>query len=197
MKVPVPRAALLTQRTQITELLLRLQDGDAAAYSQLVPLVYEDLRRIARRHLQGNDRGYTLNTTALVHEAYLKMVDRSRIEWRDRDHFLRVYSTVMRNLMVDLARKRTAAKRGGGAKRITLGTAEIRVEEQAEIILALDEALENLREFNPRLSEVVECRFFAGLTQEETASALGVTERTVQRDWTKAKAYLSRWIEED
>lgn len=187
----------LAAHAQITELLLRLQDGDDDAYAQLVPLVYDDLRRIARHHLQGNDRGYTLNTTALVHEAYLKMVDGSRITWRDRDHFLRVVSTVMRNLMVDLARRRRAEKRGGGAKRITLESANLRVEEQAELILALDEALERLRERGPRLCEVVECRFFAGLTQEETAAALGVTERTVQRDWTKAKAYLSQWIEAD
>jgi len=187
----------VSPRAQITDLLLRMQEGDEAAHEQLVPLVYEDLRHIARRHLSGNDRGFTLNTTALVHEAYLKMVDRSRIEWRDRDHFLRVYSTVMRNLMVDLARKRRAQKRGGGAKRVGLDTALLGVDEQADLILALDQAMERLREINPRLPEVVECRFFAGLTEKETAAALGITERTVQRDWIKAKAYLSRWMQDE
>ena len=179
---------------EVTRLLGELAEGDESAFEQLIPLVYQDLRLIAHRHMSGQNAGITLNTTALVHEAYLRLVDRSRVEWKDRDHFLAVYSVVMRNLLVDMARKRKAIKHGGGQQRVTFYEDVARVDYQADQILAVDEALSRLSEVDERLGRVVECRFFAGLTEAETASALGTSDRTVQRDWVKAKALLSEWI---
>ncbi len=185
----------MNQKSEITRLLGELAGGDASAFTQLIPLVYEDLRLIAHRHLRRHGAAITLNTTALVHEAYLRLVDRSRLEWKDRGHFLAVYSVVMRNLLVDIARKQQAIKRGGDRRRTTLDENTAKVDYQADHVLAVDRALSRLNDLDERLGRVVECRFFAGLTEEETASALGVTDRTVQRDWAKAKALLSEWIE--
>jgi RNA polymerase sigma factor (TIGR02999 family) len=185
----------MNRKSEVTRLLGELAGGDASAFDQLIPLVYEDLRLIAHRHLRRHGAAITLNTTALVHEAYLRLVDRSRLEWKDRGHFLAVYSVVMRNLLVDIARKRRAVKRGGDRVRTPLDENTARVDYQADHVLAVDRALSRLSDLDERLARVVECRFFAGLTEEETASALGVTDRTVQRDWAKAKALLSEWIE--
>jgi len=185
----------MNNRGEVTRLLGELAGGDGSAFDQLIPLVYEDLRVIARRHMQGQGPAITLNTTALVHEAYLRLVDRTKLEWKDRDHFLSVYSVVMRNLLVDMARKRRTVKRGGDRKRVALDDNTARVDYQADHVLAVDSALSRLGELDERLARVVECRFFAGLTDDETASALGVTNRTVQRDWAKAKALLSEWID--
>ncbi|MBA4156962.1 MAG: sigma-70 family RNA polymerase sigma factor [Gemmatimonadetes bacterium] len=175
---------------RITELTVELRDGDPAAWDHLLPLVYDELRRIARRHIRRQRGGLTLNTTALVHEAYLKLVDQTRVPYADRAHFFSVASRAMRQVLIDYARRHRAAKRGGEWQRVPLDEAEVAVEERAGTLLALDEALTRLAEMNERLVRVVECRFFGGLTEEETAVALGVTDRTVRRDWTKARMWL-------
>lgn len=184
----------MDRKGEVTRLLCELAEGDASAFDQLIPLVYDDLRVIAHHHMQRHGSAITLNTTALVHEAYLRLVDRTKLEWNDRDHFLAVYSVVMRNLLVDMARKRRAVKHGGERVRVALDDNAARIDHQADHVLAVDQALSRLGEIDDRLVRVVECRFFAGLTGQETASALGVTDRTVQRDWSKAKALLSEWI---
>jgi RNA polymerase sigma factor (TIGR02999 family) len=179
----------LTQPERITDLLLALRAGDADAAERLYDAVYPQLRRIAHRHLLGEREGHTLGTTGLVHETYLRMVDAHRVEWKDRGHFYRVASTAMRHILVDYARKHRSARRGGG---LTVGFLDDQVgmTRRSDMLLALDEALERLAALSRRLSQVVECRFFGGLTEEETAEALGVTARTVQRDWAKARAWL-------
>jgi RNA polymerase sigma factor (TIGR02999 family) len=174
----------------VTALLLDLQKGNERAADVLVPLVYDELRRIARRHLRREAPGHTLNSTALVHEAYLKLIDQTRVQWVNRAQFYAVASRLMRRILVDHARMVLAAKRGGGWQRLNLESAEIPIEEQAEAIVGLDEALEKLSVLNPRLADVVEHRFFGGMTEEETAEVLGVTARTVRRDWVKAKGWL-------
>jgi len=178
-------------REQITDLLLQIRGGNSEAMDRLLPLVYQELRRIAHRQLQGERPGHTLGTTGLVHEAYLKLVDQTRVDWRDRGHFFRAAAGAMRRLLVDYARGYRALRRGGGLQRISLGE-DVAVVEQGEMLVALDEALERLAGLNERLSQVVECRFFGGLTEEETAEALGVTSRTVERDWAKARGWLHR-----
>lgn len=174
----------------VTELLLAYKDGDRAAFDRLVPLVYNDLRRIARRQLGRGNPDRVLDTTALVHESYLKLVDGSRVDWQDRGHFLSVAARAMRQVVVTYARRRGAAKRGGGSVQTTLDEGIVAIDGQAEWLMALDTALSRLGEKNPRLAQVVECRFFAGLSEEETASAMGVSLRTAQRDWMKARAWL-------
>jgi len=177
-------------RDRITALLLELERGDARAADHLVPLVYDELRRIASRQLRREAEGHTLSPTALVHEAYLRLVDQTRVQWVNRAQFFAVAARLMRRVLLDHARRVGAAKRGGGWKRMELEGAEIAVEERAAELIALDDALEKLAALNPRLSQVVECRFFGGMTEEETAAALGVTDRTVRRDWIKAKGFL-------
>lgn len=160
-----------------------------------VSRAYEELRAIAHRRLAGRGPGGTLSTTALVHETYLKLVEHSRAEWSDRAHFLAVASLAMRHVIVDLARERAAVKRGGSPLHVTLDEESAGAEDQAEIVLQLNEALERLAEWDPRLAQVVECRFFGGLTEAETAEALAVTVRTVQRDWVKARVLLRRALD--
>jgi RNA polymerase sigma factor (TIGR02999 family) len=172
--------------------LTALRDSRHESLDRLVPLMYQELRAIAHRRLAAGARGGTLSTTALVHEAYLKLVDQSQAGWRDRAHFLALAATAMRHILVDRAKAHGALKRGGGGRRISLDEEEIGVDDQPEAILELDEAMDRLAELEPRLARVVECRFFGGLTEEEIAEALGVTARTVQRDWTKARMLLHR-----
>jgi RNA polymerase sigma factor (TIGR02999 family) len=180
-----------TTRTQpVTELLLALRDGRAGVVDRLYPLVYEELRRIAHRALRGERTGHTLGTTGLVHEAYLGLVDQTRLEYRDRAHFYGIAARAMRHILVDYARRHGAAKRGGNQRAIALDEAILAVEDRAEALLALDEALGELETLDPRLGQVVQCRFFGGLTEEETGEVLGVTARTVRRDWLKAKGWL-------
>jgi RNA polymerase sigma factor (TIGR02999 family) len=174
----------------ITALLLACRDGDATAVGRLFPLVYDELRRIAHGQLGRERAGHTLDTTALVHEAYLKLVDQTQVKLVDRSHFLAVATQAMRRILVDYARRYRADKRGGGAARVSLSEELIVAEERADMLLALDEALVDLARLDERVSRVVECRFFGGLTEEETAEVLGVTARTVRRDWTKAKGWL-------
>jgi RNA polymerase sigma factor (TIGR02999 family) len=177
---------------EITRLLVARRQGDREAFEQLVPLVYEDLRQIARRQLARHRAHGTLNTTALVHEAYLKLVDQSRVEVNDRGHFFAIAARAMRQIIIDYARRRSAVKRGGGKVPVSLDKVQIAVDDQAEVLLTIDDALERLTSLNERLTRVFECRFFAGLTEQETAEALDLSLRTVQRDWMKGKAWLRR-----
>ncbi|MCH9651219.1 MAG: sigma-70 family RNA polymerase sigma factor [Deltaproteobacteria bacterium] len=175
---------------QITKVLLAHGRGEEGAFGQLVPLVYEDLRRIAHRQLRRNQPGHTLNTTGLVHEAYLKMVDQTRVSWQDRSHFYAISARAMRQIIIDYARKRLAEKRGGGQHHTSLEEKQIAIEQEADWLVSLDQALGRLGKMDERLARVVECRFFAGFTEEETAEALGVSVRTVQRDWMRARGWL-------
>ena len=180
----------------ITGLLLAWRAGDRGALDRLFPLVYEELRRIAHRQLGRERPDHTLGTTALVHEAYMKLVDQTRAQWTDRAQFFAVAARAMRRILVDYARRHRALKRGGERERISLDDAALVAEERADTLIALDEALKRLSELEERLSRVVECRFFGGLTEEETAEALAVTPRTVRRDWVKAKGWLYRALHE-
>ena len=161
----------------------------------LVALAYQELRVIAHGRLAARGGAATLSTTALVHEAYLKLVGQSPDRWRDRSHFLAVASLAMRHVLVDCAKARVTAKRGGVRRRITLDEEEIGVDEQADALLQLNDALDRLAAVEPRVARVVECRFFGGLTEDEIAQALGVTVRTVRRDWLKARVMLRRVLE--
>lgn len=185
-----------SSRPTATDILGELRSGRRGALDQLIPLVYNELRVIAHRQLAIRARGGTLSTTALVHEAYLKLVDQSHADWRDRAHFLAVASLAMRHVLVDRAKARNTLKRGGERRRITLDDAHIAIDDQPDALLQLDEAMNRLAEFQPRLARVVECRFFGGLTEEEIAEALGVTVRTVERDWAKARMLLQRALKE-
>ena len=182
-------------RTRITALLLDVGAGAEGAMDALVPLVYDELRRIAGSQLRREAVGHTLSPTGLVHEAWLRLVDQDRVQWANRAQFYAVAARVMRRVLVDHARKVRSAKRGGGWKRMDLDDSDIAVDEQAAEVLALDDALARLAELNPRLAQVVESRFFGGMTEEETASALGVTDRTVRRDWLKAKGWLREAVD--
>ncbi|MEO5815799.1 MAG: ECF-type sigma factor [Gemmatimonadaceae bacterium] len=176
-------------RTSVTELLADLRAGRPDAFDRILPLVYHELRRTARRELAVRPSD-TLSTTALVHELYLKFSNSRHADWHTRAHFLGVAAVAMRHILVDRARRRTAEKRGGGNRAITLDDALVAIDNQAESLLELHEALDHLATLNPRLARVVECRFFGEMTEQETAEALGVTERTVRRDWVKARGLL-------
>jgi RNA polymerase sigma factor (TIGR02999 family) len=162
---------------------------------QAVELAYRELRAIAHRRLIARGEGGTLSTTALVNEAYLKLADQSLAGWNDRPHFLALASLAMRHVLVDRARELSTLKRGGVRERITLDDAEIAVDAEPEVLLQLNDALDSLAAFDPRLARVVECRFFGGLTEKETGEALALTVRTVQRDWVKARVLLRRALE--
>ena len=157
---------------------------------EIFPLLYAELERIARRHLAHQQTGHPLETTDLVHEAYLRLVDRSRVAWKDQDHFYAASSRAMRHVLVDDARRRRAAKRGGERHPVELSEGMTVVEQRPETLVALDEALGRLKELDARQGWVVEYRFFGGLSEEDTARRLGITARTVRRDWTKAKGWL-------
>lgn len=178
----------------ITDLLIRAGAGDRDALDHVFPLVYEELRRLARRELRGEGEGHTLGATALVHEAYLRLVDQRRAGWRDRAHFLAVAAIAMRRILVDRARRRKSSKRGGALVRVPLDQVDLAADERAELLLALDDALTRLDGVAERQARVVEYRFFAGLTEEETALALGIGLRTAKRDWAKAKSWLYQEI---
>jgi RNA polymerase sigma factor (TIGR02999 family) len=187
---------------EITEALVALRDRIPGAMDRLMPLVYDQLRRVAHRQLGAEPTGHTLSTTALVHEAYLKLVDQTRAQWQDRAHFFAIASRAMRRILIDYARRHRALRRGGlpdgtPPTPVSLDDVELPVAERAEALLALDEALDRLEQFDARLAEVVECRFFAGLTEAETAAALGVSQRTVAREWAVAKGWLYQELGRD
>jgi RNA polymerase sigma factor (TIGR02999 family) len=181
----------VSSRDSVTGLLQAHREGTPGAFDRLVELVYPELRDVARRQLRRDRRdGPLLDTTGLVHEAYLKLVDQSRIEARNRHHFLAVAARAMRQVIVDHARMRQASKRGAGAGHVPLDDHHLAVEREAEHVLAINAALDRLATIDPRLLQVVECRFFAGYSEQETADALDVSARTVERDWVRAKAWL-------
>jgi RNA polymerase sigma factor (TIGR02999 family) len=176
----------------VTQLLLAWSQGDQSAFEKLVPLVYNELYRLARRYMVRERAGHTLQTTALVNEAYLRMVDIKSVRWQNRAHFFAVSAQVMRRILVDFARSRNYQKRGGGARQVSFDEAlEISTEQSADLV-ALDDALTALAAVDPRKGQVVELRFFGGLSVEETAHVLKVSSDTVMRDWKMAKVWLLR-----
>jgi RNA polymerase sigma-70 factor, ECF subfamily len=182
----------LSGSQQITHLLLAWGQGDQAALEALMPLVYDELRKVAARHLRGQRAEHTLQTTALVNEAYLRLIDASQVQWQNRAHFFAVAAHFMRRILVDFARSRNYQKRGGGAQAVDLDEAIIVAPERGADLLALDEALTRLQALNARQAQVVELRYFGGLSEEETAEALKVSVRTVRRDWNFARVWLHR-----
>ena len=179
---------------EVTRLLIAWGNGDQGALDELLPLVYQELHRLAHRHLGRERGGHTLQTTALVHEAYLRLIDQKEAQWQNRAHFFAVAATLMRRILVDHARARQYQKRGGGAQQVTFDEALEVSDERAAEVVALDEALTALAEFDERKSRLVELRFFGGLSIEETAEVLQVSPGTVMRDWTLAKTWLQRQI---
>lgn len=179
----------------VTQLLKEAQQGDRPAYDRLLSLVYDQLKRVARGQIRREREGHTLDTTGLVHETYMKLVDQSQAQWQDRSHFYGIAARAMRQILIDYARRRAAQKRGGAWERTTLDEQRLAAESPLEDLVALDDALERLDALDARLRQVVEYRFFAGLTEEETARILGVTTRTVQRDWAKARAWLYKELD--
>jgi len=174
----------------VTQLLLKWQDGETDAINGLMPLVYDELRRLAHRHLRHERADHTMSTTALVHEAYLNLVDNQQLSLQNRLHFFAIASRVMRRVLIWYARKRNAAKRGGGVSQLRLDDVELLSEHRTEELIALDQALDGLELLDQRLCRVVECRYFGGLSVEETADVLGISPATVKRDWKTAKAWL-------
>lgn len=181
---------------QITQLLLAWNEGDAQALDQLMPLIHDELHRLAHLYMAGERAGHPLQTTALVNEAYLRLVDSSRVRWQNRAHFFAVSAQLMRRILVDVARSRKKLKRGGDAIQVSFDEAMAIAHEPGADLVALDEALTTLAAFDERKSKVVELRFFGGLTVEETAEVLKVSTMTVMRDWGLAKAWLLRELEQ-
>lgn len=176
----------------VTELLNAYAGGDRSVLDELVPAVYEDLRAMAHRHLHRERDGHTLNTTALVHEAYLKLADVDRLTWRDRAHFYAVCGQAMRRILVNWARDRSRLKRGGDTPHVPLTDVVVAARDRPDDLLAADEALTRLAGLNPRQARVVECRVFGGMSVEDTAATLAISPATVKRDWTAARAWLNR-----
>jgi RNA polymerase sigma factor (TIGR02999 family) len=174
----------------VTDLLLRWSAGDRAALESLTPVIYDDLRRMARAFLSRERPEHTLSATALVHEVYLRLVDQRRVQWQNRAHFFGAAATIMRRVLVDHARAKASGKRGGSVVKIAMEEGTALVEGLAEEILDLDAALDALAALDDRKAQVVQMKFFAGMTSQETAEALGVSDATVERDWTMARAWL-------
>jgi len=186
-----------TSPNEITDLLIDWSNGDQAALNRLMPLVYDELRRLASHYVRHERPGHTLQTTALVHEAYLKFVDHKNVNWQTRLQFFVAAAQVMRHILVDHARGRRALKRGGDRLRLSLEDGIICVDDNGTDLLSVDEALNSLAAIDLQQSRVVELRVFGGLTVEETAEALGVSPRTVKREWSMAKAWLHRQLKTD
>lgn len=181
-----------TPQGELTRLLHAWSDGDADALEQLTPLVYAELRRLAARYMDRERSDHTLQPSALVNEAYLRLVDARGVQWQNRAHFFAVSAQMMRRILVDFARSRRNVKRGAGAQRISLDNVDVRAPERSVDLLALDEAMERLAGLSPRQSRVVELRYFGGLTEEEVARVLSVSSRTVRHEWGLARAWLYR-----
>ncbi len=178
--------------TEITQLLERAGKGENAATNQLMPMIYDQLRAIAHRQLDRARYSKTLATTALVHEAYLALFGEADLDWHDRGHFFAFAAKAMRNILIDRVRRRLAEKRGGEVERVDVEDTQIGIEDDSIGLLALDQALTQMTDEHPRLVQVVELRFFAGLSVEETAASLNVDPSTIKRDWRKARAFLNR-----
>lgn len=185
-------AAATAESRDVTKLLAEWQQGDATALNRLMPLVYNELHRIAARYLHSERSGHTLQTTALVHEAYLRLIDETRIEWQGRAHFFGIAATVIRNILVDHARTQKTLKRGGGIHKLSLDEAFAVPIANAPDILAVHDALQALTKIDAQQGQIVELRFFAGLTIEETAEVLQISPSTVKRDWILAKTWIYR-----
>jgi len=177
---------------EITEMLMAWSNGDEAALEKLIPLVYRELHRIAHRYLGRERIGHTLQTTALVHEAYVRLIDCKNVQWQNRAHFFAISAQLMRRILVDFARSRNYSKRGGGARRVAFDEAMAIAPERSVDLVALDDALTELARLDPRQSRVVELRFFGGLSIGEAAEVLKVSPGTVKRDWSLAQAWLYR-----
>ncbi|MGH9847617.1 MAG: sigma-70 family RNA polymerase sigma factor [Blastocatellia bacterium] len=180
----------MTPQASITQLLIRWRNGDQSALDELAPQVYDELRRLARYYLRQERPDLTLQSADLVHEAYLRLVDEKEIDWQDRAHFFGIASVRMRHILVEHARSRQAAKRGGGEYRLSLSEADRLAEKRDVNLLALDDALQRLEALDTQKSRIVELRYFGGLTIEETAEAIGISPATVKRDWSMARAWL-------
>jgi RNA polymerase sigma-70 factor, ECF subfamily len=182
---------------QITRLLLDWGKGNKAALDKLMPVVYDELRRLARHYMCGQRPGHTLQTTALVNEAYLKLIDSSRVQWQNRAHFFAISAQLMRRILVDFARSKNSLKRGGEFQQVDLNESlAIPIEQETDLV-ALDEALKKLADMNARQSQIVELRYFGGLSEEEIAETLGISSRTVRRDWSLARAWLYRELSQN
>jgi len=179
-------------RHEVTELLHAWSDGKEESLDDLVPLVYEELHRLARHYMNGERSDHMLQTSALVNEAYLRLVDWKNVRWQNRAHFFGVAAQIMRRILVDFARSRNYAKRGGAARQVSLAEVEVSSADQGEDLIALDEALERLSAIDARKGRIVELRFFGGLSVDETAEVLKISARTVMREWSLAQAWLHR-----
>ncbi len=180
--------------SEVTQLLIDWSKGDRAALDQLIPIVESELRRLASRLMGNENPGHTLQTSALINEAYLRLVDQKNVQWQNRAHFFAVSAQIMRHILIDHARSHRYAKRGAGARKIELDETIFMPERRAAELVALDDALKELAEMDPRKSEVVELRFFGGLNIEETAEVMKISPATVQREWRRARAWLHRAI---
>jgi RNA polymerase sigma factor (TIGR02999 family) len=181
----------------VSQLLQRWNEGDQGALDQLTPLVYDELRRMARRYMKQQPAGHTLQTTALIHEAYLRLVGQQEKQWENRAHFFAVAAQAMRHILVDYARARKMAKRGGGAHQVSLDEALVISPEGGDDLVALNDALDALAKLDRRQSQVVELRFFGGLTEEEIGEVLKVSSRTVRSDWRVARSWLMRELDRE
>lgn len=179
-----------TPQHEITQLLAEWSDGNQSALDELYPLVYEELHKLARRYMSRERKGHTLQTTALINEAYVRLVDQRNVHWANRSHFFAISAQIMRRILIDHARRHAYAKRGGGAQQVSLEEVAVVAREQSSEILRLDEALKILAKMDPRRCHVVELRYFGGLSNEEIAGVLKVSENTVTRDWNLARAWL-------
>ena len=184
-------------QNEVTQLLLAWSDGDKAALEELTPLVYAELRRLAERYMCRERAGHPLQTTALVNEAYVRLIDLRQVRWQNRAHFFGVAAQLMRHILVDFARARRRAERGGYKQQVSLEEAAVVSKERCADFIALDDALKTLAEIDPRRSRMVELRFFGGLSVEETAEALNVSPRTVQREWNLARDWLYRELSKE
>ena len=184
-------------RHQITELLAEWREGNQSALDELYPLVYDELHRLARRYMSRERKGHTLQTTALINEAYVRMVDQKNVNWANRSHFFAISAQIMRRILIDHARRHAYAKRGGGAQQVSLEEVAAIVPNQGRELVRLDEALKTLAERDPRRCQVVELRYFGGLNNEEIAGVLHVSENTVTRDWNMARAWLYQQLTEN
>jgi RNA polymerase sigma-70 factor (ECF subfamily) len=183
--------------SDITRLLIAWSEGDRAALESLLPLIERELHRIARRYMRREDPGHTLQTTALVNEAFFRLIDQTRVRWQNRAHFFAISAQIMRRILLNYARDRRRAKRGGGAVQVSLSEVAVVGEERSVELIELDEAMGRLASFDERKCRVVELRYFGGLSVEETAEVLGVSAVTVERDWKAAKAWLKREMRDE